>query len=249
MVTPKKVVIPAVLGFVLSFLISLISTHNFGVALLRGIIFGVVFVLLVYGISFLYDKFLSDGTESKSSAASTNPTQHTGSVVDITIDDEKLKDEDQGPQFYVANNKHHLDSEDMVDIKKKDEQNEQIDDIENEMDSRAKESVADVKNNSLADAIAHENKSAGTGLHSGGGSTLDNDANDIDSLPDIGEFVPESNDSEGTDDKDIIKDSDFAVEGESSSIHPAEFPDGSNAKNHDTETMAKAIRTLLKKDE
>src|SRR5574344_349031 len=247
MLKPKKVAIPAVLGFIFSFLISLIATHRFGIALLRGIIFGIVFALLIIGISLLYDKFLDDGTGDAGDSGVKIPSHDkTGSVVDITIADEKLNEDEQGPQFFVGNNKHSLDSSDMVDLKESRAKNEQdISDVGNGMDK-----IPTAGSLGAADhaAAAEQNRAAAfqpVDLGKGNGAPAgSSDEDDLDSLPDIGDFVPEKKDDEGTEqDKDIIKDSDFAVEGENQHLHTAEFPDGSNAKNHDAETMAKAIRT------
>ena len=100
----KNIVIPAALSFVFSFFICIISTHKFGAALLRGLLFSVVFVVLSLFIQVIYDKFLSDGTEVNLSGEGKRGDK-TGSVVDITIDDEPLERDDNGPQFFVSNNK------------------------------------------------------------------------------------------------------------------------------------------------
>src|SRR5574344_2087122 len=116
MIKPKSVVVPAVIGFIFSFLISLIASNGFLHSLLRGVLFGVAFAVLAAGISFLYQRFLDDGSggESAAQGESGARTEKTGSVVDLTVSDEALADDGQGPQFFVANNKHTLADEDIV---------------------------------------------------------------------------------------------------------------------------------------
>ena len=71
---------------------------------------------------------------------------------------------------------------------------------------------------------------------------------EIDALPDLDSFGDEDLGSDGDD--DIIEDSEFAEDGSGrSSGSRLVVADGNKAKDHDTETLAKAIRTILKKDE
>lgn len=71
------------------------------------------------------------------------------------------------------------------------------------------------------------------------------EADDIDELPDIGDF---KEDSEKNDSSDIIDDSDFASNGASESAS-AILPNGVEASAQNADVMAQAIRTLLKKDD
>lgn len=103
---PKSIIIPSVAGFVLSFLISIIATHRFGVALLRGFIFALVFAVLSVGIKILSEKLLETGDSLVSDAPSPGVQhQRGGGSVDITIDDEVLTDDGSGPKFNVSLNK------------------------------------------------------------------------------------------------------------------------------------------------
>ncbi|MBR1911465.1 MAG: hypothetical protein IJ828_03800 [Treponema sp.] len=68
---------------------------------------------------------------------------------------------------------------------------------------------------------------------------------EIDALPDLDSF----GDASDLDD-DVIEDSEFAQDGmDSSDEGRIIFADGSKAKDHDTETLAKAIRTVLKRED
>ncbi len=71
---------------------------------------------------------------------------------------------------------------------------------------------------------------------------------EIDALPDLDSFGDE--DIGESDDDDVIEDSEFAEDGRGhSSGGRISTADGNKAKDHDTETLAKAIRTILKRDE
>ena len=102
----KNVAASAGVGFVLSFLISIISTHRFFVASFRGFIFAVVFALLAFVAGFLNKRFLSVETllDSKDEAGK-KPLSKAGSVVNITIDDENLTEDEAAPNFDVSANK------------------------------------------------------------------------------------------------------------------------------------------------
>ena len=239
----------------MSFLISLLATHKFGFSLLRGAIFAVIFAGLGIGISFLYEKFLSEENDEGSPSSE---SKKTGSVVDITINDESLPDDGQGPQFFVANNKHNLEKEDKISLQtgKNNEQETSDVDVSFEDDKTSavkeqdKDAVGAFKPVSLEqpfakgkESLSNENPSEKSGGIKSEG-TLDEE---IDTLPDIGNLA--SDDKSEAEDNNLIEDSDFAESGTHESSQTAKFPDGSKAASHDTETMAKAIRTLLKKDE
>ena len=102
----KNIVAGAVIGFVLSFLISIVSTHKSGTSFIRGIIFALVFAVISFAIDFVNGKFLEVETSlSDSVDEGTKKTgQRTGSVVNITIDDENLTEEDKAPSFDVSSN-------------------------------------------------------------------------------------------------------------------------------------------------
>jgi hypothetical protein len=266
MMKPKNIAISAIVGFVLSFLISIIATHRFFRSLLRGGIFAVIFALLAIGIAYLYGKFLEDEAGSDlQSSASPKKADKVGSVIDLTVSDENLTDDGQGPQFFVANNKHTLAAEDTAAAEQKAtdvapkvvaEERSSADDGDaiqtatpveaNGSDSNAGEQVFQSIDLGKPFSEKEAESSATEGTAKKEEESLSNE--EIDELPDIGNLESD-NSKEPSEDKEIIKDSDFAVAGKQKKSSNAEFPDGSNAKNHDAETMAKAIRTLLKKDE
>ena len=267
MMKPKNIAISAIVGFVLSFLISIVATHRFFRSLLRGGIFAVIFALLAIGIVYLYGKFLEDEAGSDlQSNASPKKTDKVGSVIDLTVSDENLTDDGQGPQFFVANNKHTLADEDTVvanaqkapDVAPKKAAVAQSGADDGGAVPNAAPVESSTGDSTTGDQVFQSvdlgkpftEKEAEPSATEGAAKKEEESLSDeeIDELPDIGNL--ESDDSkEPPEDKEIIKDSDFAVAGKQKKSSNAEFPDGSNAKNHDAETMAKAIRTLLKKDE
>lgn len=128
MINPKFVCISAAVGFVLSCIIGLFAGIGFFHAVLRAVIFAAVFALIAVAAIYLYSKFLSDvQTDSApcaTSDADETKTQKTGGLVDITLDEGSLPDDEQGPQFYVGNNRAALGSEDLTDKSVKREKSE-----------------------------------------------------------------------------------------------------------------------------
>lgn len=99
MFNPKLIAIAAVCGFILSFISGLIAGVSFGFVLLRALISAVISLGITAGVSFIYKKFLEQASDSFSggSESMTPP----GSVVDITLGDDDLQDDDAGPGFFV----------------------------------------------------------------------------------------------------------------------------------------------------
>ena len=236
----KNVAASAGAGFVLSFLISIIFTHRFFVASFRGIIFAVVFALLAFTADFLNKKFLAVETLSDSKDETGKKTvPKAGSVVNITIDDENLTEDDAAPSFDVSANKNFFNCSGSVETASKNEENVSA------VDSLPKDSSADepVENTvPVVDSAAQEQPESEV-KPVAVSSEKAVQSQDIDALPDIGVFSGKSDD-----DDDIINDSDFA-QTESSEKFPSAPTDGKVSVEQDTKTIASAIRTLLKKDE
>lgn len=280
----KGIAIPASVGFVLSFLISIISTHRFGRSLLRAILMGIFFALVAFGIRFLIEQFLSDESfESSGSSSGTSVTEEKGSLVDITISDEKLKDDDKGPEFCVANSRK---NSKPGEVEKKTEPvnelmpNEEKKPFVNTMDSipvanskaGANNAVAvtdnskkdsfepvdlsvsfknngqNVKTLTAEEQMAEANKQSAEA--SAGSlkveSLTSTDGGDLDELPDIGGLSPLTKAQSA--ENGIISSSEFSTAGQELSDVLQSSSKGSQASSHDSDTMAKAIRTLLAKD-
>lgn len=240
----KNVAASAGVGFVLSFLISIISTHRFFVASFRGIIFAVVFALLAFAAGFLNKKFLSVETLSDSKdEAGKKPVSKPGSVVNITIDDENLTEDEAAPSFDVSANKNFFNGGGSVGTASKTEEKTEAASAADSMqkeDSSVDEPVENavpVADSSGIEKTEPETKPVAAS------SEKAVQSQEIDALPDIGVFSGESDDDEG-----VINDSDFA-QTESSEKLPSAPTDGKVSVEQDTKTIASAIRTLLKKDE
>lgn len=239
----KNVAASAGVGFVLSFLISIISTHRFFVASFRGIIFAVVFALLAFAAGFLNKKFLSIETLSDSKdEAGKKPVSKAGSVVNITIDDENLTEDEAAPNFDVSANKNFFNGGGSVGTASKFEEKTEdapATDSLQKADSSADEPVENAV--PVADSSAPEKAEPEKPVAVSSEKAAQ--SQEIDALPDIGVFSGESDD-----DGDVINDSDFA-QTESSEKLPSAPTDGKVSVEQDTKTIASAIRTLLKKDE
>lgn len=266
MLKTKNIVIPAALGFMFSFFISIIATHKFGSSLLRGLLFCVVFIILSSLIQVIYNKFLSDGTEVNLPSEGKRGDK-TGSVVDITIDDAPLERDDNGPQFFVSNSK--LKAAEEIDGKAsaiKVDENKMMDvgdNMENipqtgadkirRQENKLKETFVEEQKNNVSEfkpaalnklseaakKTAVESKPVVT--ESAIAESSDDDQ--IDSLPEMSSMLELDAAEEGK--SDLIRDSEFASEGKPNRskelLESGQF-------NSNAETMAKAIQTLLKRE-
>lgn len=98
MFNSKIVVTAAIVGFLLSFFTGLFSGIGFGLVLLRAIIFAVLLAALFLGIKFVFERFLYMGEFENNSVPS---DVNVGSMVDVTVGDDELTEEDSAPGFYV----------------------------------------------------------------------------------------------------------------------------------------------------
>lgn len=107
MINPKNICIAAVVGFFMSFFIGLFSDVHFFNVVIRALLSGLGLAVLSVGISFIYQKFLSNDNASFSSDADLSSQRNvTGGVVNIVVDDSTLADDGNSPKFNVMNNHH-----------------------------------------------------------------------------------------------------------------------------------------------
>ena len=272
----KHIYVPAVIGFVLSFLISLIATHHFFRALMRAGIWAVACAALGALVSFIFEKFLSEGLNAEPSSTG-EKVAPVGSNIDITISDEELTPDESGPQFAVSKEVTAPLSS-VRDGSSLSGRQSPVTETERPVAPKAPvgttiEPLAESEGAALGGAsgkvsasssgftpvnLAGERvqtatveaagvQSASPSLQtapseSGAASASDGDVEDLDELPEIGELNLVGSDS-------IVEDSDFAEEGARPVNSRAEFADGSSPASQDAETMAKAIRTLLKRED
>ncbi len=239
-------------GFVLSFLIRIISTHKFGTSFVYSIIFALIFAALGFAIDFVCRSFLNMSTPVVEPSSSKGGKK-AGSTVNITIDDEGLTDDDNSPDFDIAKKASGLSKvADISDLKQspvvKDApaSAEVVDEVKKEnspsvqkevespkpvMDMPKKENAANVPSHAKERAHAPEVE-------------RNAQSQEIDALPDIGSF---GDDSESQN-NELISNTDFSQAGSEKEISKP-LVDASDALNHDSATIASAIRTLLKRDE
>lgn len=109
----KFVAVFAACGFVLSLLFGLFSHAGILSILLKALIFGIVFGILGFGISFLFNKFLLGDEAGDGDVDISTPTPKMsfsgnddtkGQIVDITIKDEDLPESSSDNHFVVGDN-------------------------------------------------------------------------------------------------------------------------------------------------
>lgn len=297
MIKTKNLTITAVFGFVLSFLISIFSTHNFGRSLLRGILFALMFGALAMGIDYLIEKFLETGNETNPlSEVGTGKNQSTvGNKVDITVSDDNLTDDGDGLKFSVSGGLNRNDvsasapkaeAEDseaqkvsssgssiQTEVSKAEVSsgsNESVNSVSTASESnfvpvqlgqpfmqssvseetpKASESMA--TETSSVSAASSQPMDAASARKAAARAEREAGIKEVGALPDIGAFIPETKASSEDDDAGIIDDSDFASDDNPDLSFAKERNAGSStlsSKDHDSDTMAKAIRTLLSRD-
>ncbi|MGN0729103.1 hypothetical protein [Treponema sp.] len=230
-------------GFVLSFLISIVFTGRFFVASFRALIFALLFGVLALVADFLNRRFLVVETLSDTSdETGKKNAPKAGSVVNITIDDENLTEDDGAPIFDVASNRGYFYGGEKKELNSASSDSVQEDSSAGEtMKAAAENAPAEFSENTENASVA-EQPDAGEKTSEISAEKAVN-AQEIDSLPDIGAF---SDDSEG--DINVISDSEFAQANSNEKL-PSPPSDGKTSVNQDTKTIASAIRTLLKRDE
>ncbi len=227
MFNPKLIAIAAVCGFVLSFITGLFAGVNFGILLLRGILSAAVSGGVTAGVFVLYKKFIEQSSDSFSSAGESVPPP--GSVVDITLGDDALQDDDAGPGFYVDPLVQRK-AETLSSMKDKPSEMENVESFSNtaEESRNRTEPENSVTNEGLEAKRAVPDAAAAVQQKSAEKGSLDDE---LDDLPDIAALSKEITSSDDT----------------------YESPAG-KAKVHvenntqDANLMAQAIRTILTKD-
>ncbi len=198
--------------------------------------------------------------------------------VDIVIQDEELPAEDGGSQFFVGSNHQMLNSEDLQDVEKNapeaktdsGSQNHQ-NDIQPEKDSDAAQKVknensssgnsgfvplnfaenpsniSSVESKSVEELKSDEKKSKMDSAPSFSDSNnSENDSETLDILPDL-ENLSETQPAGGSENSGFVENSNFSENKDTNSASPG----GSSkekSSGQDAELMAKAISTLLSKD-
>ena len=133
----KAIGVAAGLGLTLSFLTGIISKNAFLTVFRNALLFAFIFAVLAAGISFLFEKFLSEGTGQSFTLDLQPKSQKSRGNVDIVISDDNLEEEDDGPKFFVENNRQGLSQKNYdaeiqnlnSDVSAKTENNSSVNDI------------------------------------------------------------------------------------------------------------------------
>lgn len=260
----KFVAVFSACGFVLSLLFGLFSHTGILSVLLKALIFGIVFGILGFGISFVFDKFLledmGDGDVDISSPTPkmsfSSNDDSKGQVVDITIKDEDLPESTSDNHFVVGDNHQMLNETDYGKVQNHSVTvNETAPDpnvsfkpvrnLETVTNVSSKESIKpDANFASVQQGVAEENRNISSEPASFISENKNTSENEIDTLPDISGFaidnVPQTDASTIVEDVDSESGNEFVTTATRSMSSDAEVPEIKDASLY-----AKAISSVL----
>ena len=230
-------------GFTLSLTFGIFSKSGILKVLLTALVFALIFAVLGFGLSFVYEKFLSlDSSEidSTKSTESKTVSSSVGNNVDIVIEDQELERSGSNNRFNVGENRSMLNTSDVVTSNNSSSDNSSIaeDSKSNFVPVRNLETLTNISGTEAVKPSAVANKSAEISES----SSSKND--DLDVLPDFGNLgmpaTPMSSFSSSANDSiDEFSDT------ESSSVYTSRRNDVDTDKFQNTELIAKAISTVL----
>ncbi len=231
-------------GFILSLTFGIFSKSGILKVLLTALVFALIFAVLGFGLSFVYEKFLSlDSSEidsTKSTESKSTVSSSVGNNVDIVIEDQELERSGSNNRFNVGENRSMLNTSDVVTSNNSSSDNSSIaeDSKSNFVPVRNLETLTNISGTEAVKPSAVANKSAEISES----SSSKND--DLDVLPDFGNLgmpaTPMSSFSSSANDSiDEFSDT------ESSSVYTSKRNDVDTDKFQNTELIAKAISTVL----
>ena len=230
-------------GFILSLTFGIFSKSGILKVFLTALVFALIFAVLGFGLTFVYEKFLSlDSSEidSTKSTESKTVSSSVGNNVDIVIEDQELERGGSNNRFNVGENRSMLNTSDVVTSNNSSSDNSSIaeDSKSNFVPVRNLETLTNISGTEAVKPSAVANKSAEISES----SSSKND--DLDVLPDFGNLgmpaTPMSSFSSSANDSiDEFSDT------ESSSVYTSKRNDVDTDKFQNTELIAKAISTVL----
>jgi len=245
----KSVAICAAAGFVLSLISGFFSKSGFGHIILMALIFAIVFGLLGFGISIVFDKFLNVETasnESPDTSASegfvpSSEKRNLGQNVDIVIQDEPLEPSSNPNRYDVGENHQMLNESDYNSSGTSEEASpEKIVPKDEFVPIRNLETVSNFSGNESEtpkeaevrrEAIVQQQKEKGA---------------ELDVLPDMSDFKIKSDSPNSDDDTVIVSDSDEASFVQSATNYTSS--DVGSGEIKDASLMAKAISSILSEE-
>ena len=232
-------------GFILSFVSGLFSHSSILSILLKALIFAIVFGVLGFGISFIYSKFLSDGSGgdfqgeyTADSSSGLSQQSALGQNVDITIQDEELKPSESDNHFVVGENHQMLNDSDV-----RNSGNAVAMEQESQKGFVPLRNFETVNNFSGKESVVpFETASPEQTNESSSASAENIGAGGLDTLPDMENFVfSESGNSDSEDDDALASGTGSDFVSSSGSHKKNDAP----AEIQDAKLMAKAISSVL----
>ena len=243
----RFVSICAASGFVLSLICGFFSKSGFGRIFLVALLFAVVFGILGFAISFLFDKFLTVETVSAEASENTSadlmtgtpaPNKNLGQHVDIVIKDEELEQSGNPNHYDVGENHQMLNESDYNNSGADSGQSEEkiipknefvpIRNLETVTNFSGNESETPKEAEARREAIVKQEEEKGS---------------ELDVLPDMSELKVASGGEGSEDDTVVISDSE-----EANFVHNAtnyKSSDIADGEIKDASLMAKAISSIL----
>ncbi|MDE6737007.1 MAG: hypothetical protein K2J50_05855 [Treponemataceae bacterium] len=242
----------------MSFLIGVCSGIGFGHIVLRALICALFFGVMTVGILFLNQKFLSDGQTDADLDVPAEKMSRVGGVIDITVDDDRLPEEEQGPRFNVASTRPALrqtetaaeESADAVQPVSPVSETTPVSDGDRAGAPPQAEISAGFTPMGLAQvasAVA-EPKQATVAQQPvvPSHAVAPTACADLGDLPDISMFG--GGDTADAAGEDVVEDSEFAEADVPQKARSSVFPDGVPASEQSASLMAQAIRTVLARE-
>lgn len=160
----KKVVVFAVLGFLISFFFGFFSGSPFLRIFLKALLFGGIFAILGFVIMFVYEKFLKIDSLSESSDLNKTGEDYAeqnkpvlGRNVDITIKDEELEQSEDVNTYVVSGNHQMLTESDVNSHNNQEEEESSFVPIRF---AETVENVSSVESKTLAETVHKEQDSS-----------------------------------------------------------------------------------------
>ena len=259
MISPKYISISAGLGFIVSFLIGVCSGIGFAHVVLRALICALFFGVMTAGRLFLNQKFLSDGQTDADLDVPAEKMSRVGGVIDITVDDDRLPEEEQGPRFNVASTRSALRQTETAAEESADAAqpvsppvSETTPILDGERAgappqteisagftpmglAQVASAVAEPKQAKVAQQPVVPSHAAAPTVGA-----------DLGDLPDISTFG--GGDTADAAGEDVVEDSEFAEADVPQKARSSVFPDGVPASEQSASLMAQAIRTVLARE-
>jgi len=231
MFEPKVPAIGAAIGFVMSLLVGILAGASFSAVFLRAVIMGLLFGGLAFGGKFLVMKYLPELMRQEEGISSGATDQ--GNIVDITLGGQ---DKEDNPFSTLRNQP----QDDMVpDFLKNSEKTDLEPRLEQEIPTEpAQEGFRPTPFLGASSAVTDSRDTTDYAKKGSSGG--------LDVLPDLDDFVPHPVE-DGTSNKD--EDEDEVSQGIGESSHDLSFSGNQGkASTVESETMAKAVRTILSRD-